>query len=47
MRNPSLYLVQDRSHLWWQVSSHTLHQGWATGFRALLDAKARAVVVPN
>jgi hypothetical protein len=42
---PSRYIVQDRSHFWWQVSSHELHQGWVTGFNALLDAKARAVVV--
>lgn len=47
LARPSRDLVQDRSHAWWQVSSVELHDGWSTGFRALLDRKARAVVVPG
>jgi hypothetical protein len=47
LTRPSLDLIQDRSHLWWQVSSVEMHDGWSTGFKALLDQKARAVVVPG
>ncbi len=44
LARPSRDLIQDRTHLWWQVSSVELHDGWSTGFNALLDKKARAVV---
>jgi Transglutaminase-like superfamily len=47
LKNASRYMVQDRSQLWWQISSYEMHSGWNTGYSALLDSGAKAVVVPN